>query len=293
MEISATYIGTIANQKLMLEQAGAVSGITSRGIFLHLKSGWMIFLSSEGYKGPLTINLQDDPQGLQALERGTPVQTQAGHLHFPAAGLSIHTSEAARWKTPPKPLTMLSAEKRKTQLITLARQVLVARKADGLCALLAILLDLINDFSNSDLLEFQITPKVKLLQQAIVSYQAAQVATALEPFLGLGAGLTPSGDDLVIGLMLALNRWGKLLKPALEIEELNRCVVQMAYSRTTTLSANLIECATLGQADERLVSALDGLLSGQPGLDICAANLLTWGNSSGCDALVGMALAIA
>ena len=292
MKTSAKYIGTIAKQKLMLEQAGAVSGITSRGIFLHLKSGWVIFLSSEEYKGPLTINLQGDPQGLQALEPGTPVQIQAGRLHFSAAGLTIHTSEAAQWETPPKPLTMLSAEKRKMQLISLARQVLVARKADGLCALLAMLLDLPNDFGNSDHIKVQITHEIKHLQQAIVSHQAAEVTTALEPFLGLGAGLTPSGDDLAIGLLLALNRWGKLLKPALEIEELNRFVVQIAYSRTTTLGANLIECATLGQADERLISALDGLLSGQPGLDICAANLLAWGNSSGCDALVGMALAI-
>ena len=292
MEISASFIGTIANQKLMLEQAGAVSGITSRGIFLHLKSGWVIFLSTEEYKGPLTINLQDDPQGLQALEPGTPVQIQAGQLHFSAAGLTIHTSEAAQWKTPPKPLTMLSAEKRKTQLISLARQVLVARKPDGLCALLAKLLDLPNGFGNNDRIKVQFTHEIEHLKQALVSNQAAQVTTALEPFLGLGEGLTPSGDDLATGLLLALNRWGKLLKPALEIEALDRSVVHMAYSRTTTLSANLIECATLGQADERLASALDGLLSGQPGLDICAANLLAWGNASGCDALVGMALAI-
>jgi hypothetical protein len=277
----------------MLEQAGTVSGITSRGIFLHLKSGWVIFLSSEEYRGPLTINLQGDVQGLRALEPGTPVKIQAGQLHCAAAGLIIHTSEAAQWETPPKPLTMLSAEKRKTQLISLARQVLVARKAEGLCALLAMLLDLPNDYGDHDQIEVQITPAIKSLQQALVSYQAAQVTMALEPFLGLGAGLTPSGDDLAIGLLLALNRWGNLLKPVLEIEELNRIVVQIAYSRTTTLSANLIECATLGQADERLVFALDGLLSGRPGLEICAANLLAWGNSSGCDALVGMALAIA
>jgi hypothetical protein len=83
-----------------------------------------------------------------------------------------------------------------------------------------------------------------------------------------------------------------LLKPGLDIEALNRSVVHKAYSPTTTLSANLIECATLGQADERLISALDSLLSGQPGTDICAANLLAWGNSSGCDALLGMALAV-
>lgn len=292
MEISATNIGMIANQKMLLEQAGVVSGITSRGIFVHLESDWVIFLSSGEYRGPLTVNLPDDSQGLQALEHGMPVRTQAGDLHFPTAGLTVHAREAAHWITPPKPMTSLSAEMRKAQLISIATQVLAARKSDGMCALLAMLLDLPNQSSNGENLKVHTTHAMKRLQQAIGSCQSSQVIMALESFLGFGVGLTPSGDDLVIGLILALNRWGDLLKPGLEIEALNRSVVLMADSRTTTLSANLIECAALGQADERLISALDGLLSGQPGPDICAANLLAWGNSSGCDALVGMALAV-
>ena len=292
MELFATNIGMIANQKMLLVQAGVVSGVTSRGIFVHLESDWIIFLSSEAFCGPLTVNLPADSLRLQALEHGLPVRTQAGDLQFPAAGLTVHTHEAAHWITPPKPLASLSAEMRKSRLISLAMQVLAARKSDGICALLAMLLDLPNQLSNGENLKIDTTHALKRLQQAIGSCQASQVIMALEPFLGFGVGLTPSGDDLVIGLVLALNRWGALLKPGLEIEALNRSVVHKAYLHTTTLSANLIECATLGQADERLISALDGLLSGQPEIDICANNLLAWGNSSGCDALVGMALAV-
>jgi hypothetical protein len=60
---------------------------------------------------------------------------------------------------------------------------------------------------------------------------------------------------------------------------------------TATLSANLIECASLGQADERLTGALDGLLSGAVDPDRIAASLAGWGSSSGAGVLAGMWLA--
>jgi hypothetical protein len=58
------------------------------------------------------------------------------------------------------------------------------------------------------------------------------------------------------------------------------------------LSANLIECAASGKADERLIDALDGIMTGSPGPEECATLLLSWGNSSGGDSLAGMALAL-
>jgi hypothetical protein len=115
---------------------------------------------------------------------------------------------------------------------------------------------------------------------------------ALIPNLGLGGGLTPAGDDLALGFLLAANRWGKLLRPSLDLPAINQALVQAAYARTSTLSANLIECAASGQADERLILALDGIITGFPGLEACISYLSAWGNSSGGYALQGMALAI-
>ena len=71
---------------------------------------------------------------------------------------------------------------------------------------------------------------------------------------------------------------------------LNR--TQAAYEKTTTLSANLIDCAARGLANERLINTLDWILTGEPGEANVIANLLGWGNSSGVDAFTGMAAAI-
>ncbi|MHB9033822.1 MAG: oxamate carbamoyltransferase subunit AllH family protein, partial [Anaerolineae bacterium] len=100
-----------------------------------------------------------------------------------------------------------------------------------------------------------------------------------------------SGDDLISGLLLTYNRYQEVLKPPFSLANLNSAILESAYMKTTKLSANLIECASLGQADERLISALDGILAGTTHTARCADLIISWGSSSGCDALVGMALA--
>ncbi len=144
------------------------------------------------------------------------------------------------------------------------------------------------DSNSSDSLIFDLTQ----LRHALNAGHVARILSALKPFLGKGSGLTPSGDDLVMGLLLSLNRWGILLRPDLDVQALNQAILLLAYQRTTRLAANLIECATLGQANEHILIPLDGILTGEPDIPTCVSLLLDWGNSSGCDAFVGMSLAI-
>jgi hypothetical protein len=119
-----------------------------------------------------------------------------------------------------------------------------------------------------------------------------QVTANLGQLLGCGRGLTPSGDDLVLGLLLVANRWGVAGLQGEALARLNAEVVDAARQRTTTLSACLIECAAQGEADERLLAAADYLFSGAGDASKVVDELLTWGASSGLDALVGMAVVI-
>ena len=107
----------------------------------------------------------------------------------------------------------------------------------------------------------------------------------------MGSGLTPSGDDFVMGLLLSLNRWESVLQPGDNLSVLNTNVVESAYRCTTTLSANLIECGALGLADERLIQAVDLLATGKKEQAEILLGLLSWGNTSGIDAFVGMIVA--
>lgn len=100
----------------------------------------------------------------------------------------------------------------------------------------------------------------------------------LEDLLGRGPGLTPSGDDVVLGLLLAEARW-RLPR--------HEHLVGEAERRTTTLSANLIALAARGDGDERLLELVDWVAAGGPAPE----EFLRWGAHSGEAVLQGVRLA--
>jgi hypothetical protein len=298
-----TRIGTIAQELLEREPAGQVWGSTSRGLFLRLGSEWVVFISTESDPGPLTLNFSGDGYALRQAQNSDPVAFRPGWIVFPASGARISTRQARPWRPPAPPAIILPHPQRKAQLEAVIQQLSTRHKptrgdsAEGQkgprptpSSMLNALLPIQPGFEGST--QEAISALLTGLQGALRQQQTTAIAAALQPLLGRGSGLTPSGDDLTIGLLLALNRWGAQVSPGLQAAELNLAVVPYARRQTTLLSACLIECAAFGQADERLLLALDGILTGEPGPHACASLLAAWGNTSGMDALAGMALAL-
>ncbi len=101
-------------------------------------------------------------------------------------------------------------------------------------------------------------------------------------FVGAGAGLTPLGDDVVVG-WLALHRAAGLATP--EVDD----AVRRSLERTTTLSATLLDCALEGEVAEPLRDHLTAL--GTPRETSARARLEAWGASSGLGIAHGVDLA--
>ncbi len=290
----ARCIGAAASLLLQQNQAAALVGQISRGAFLALASGEPFFLSLESYRGPLTVNVSGDVQRLRTLPVKAIATIQSQEIIFDEHGVSIQTAQALRWFSPPRPGQVLSQPRRAARLQAVRQQAmrqLAMRIAspEGMFQLVAA----VQDRTALDPVDHPLLPALHRIKTGLSLQQIEPLAAGMQPFLGYGRGLTPSGDDLVLGLLLALNRWGDLLAPALDVEVLSRIVLPEASRRTTTLSASLITCAAAGQADERLVAALDALLCGGMPAEALVAEIAGWGSSSGLDALAGMLLAIA
>jgi hypothetical protein len=293
---SVTHLGIQAKQILAEENIGSVFGLVSRGAYLHFESGWVVFLSSGPYHGPLTVNLDGDFGRLQGLQPGAKVGARAGAIYFSEPDSTIDTDGAPVWAAPAPSIRPLSSTAYKANLATIARSTLARPRAGDPSPLLPALFR--SSGLDGELPGFtgQRTraqhPDLAGLRGALRGDQVSEIVSALEPFLGWGIGLTPAGDDLVIGLLLALNRWGDSLRPDLGVAALNQLMVAAAGDKTTALSASMIRCASTGQADERLIRPLDGIMTGDPDPALSAAYLGKWGHSSGSDALAGMALAV-
>ncbi len=99
--------------------------------------------------------------------------------------------------------------------------------------------------------------------------------------LGLGSGLTPSGDDVLAGYLAGAAAYG------LSVDELRTFVCAEAPRRTTTLSAALLRHAAAGEAIPqvcRLLLALDDGI----GTDAALAGLLRVGHTSGAALAAGV-----
>lgn len=89
-----------------------------------------------------------------------------------------------------------------------------------------------------------------------------------------------------------LNRW-PICAPFSYSERqiLNQSLLALFKIKTTNLSTHLASYAILGLADERLIAAVDTLMSGIPGKEKSVSYLVDWGASSGLDTFLGMILA--
>jgi hypothetical protein len=110
----------------------------------------------------------------------------------------------------------------------------------------------------------------------------------LERLVGLGPGLTPSGDDLLGGTLIALRALGW---PA-AADALAKWLRPCARSRTHAISYAHLSCAADGQGAGAVHDTLAALcVRGAPRLREHLGALGTLGHSSGWDTLAGVVLA--
>jgi Protein of unknown function (DUF2877) len=112
------------------------------------------------------------------------------------------------------------------------------------------------------------------------------LSSAVAALVGAGPGLTPSGDDVLCGVLLGLRVHGPAsaaLVPALWRE------VQPRLTATTSLSAALLAEAAQGYAVPPVVRLTEALVGGDEAQVAAAVPaVLTIGHSSGADLLGGL-----
>lgn len=124
---------------------------------------------------------------------------------------------------------------------------------------------------------------VDTVEEALKSGSADLLSRASGALAGLGPGLTPSGDDILAGVLIAMWAAGSARKAVVA-----EALLSGATARTTQLSLAFLKAAASGYVDERWHRLLASL-SGSPADDLDAAvdRILDFGASSGLDMLYG------
>ncbi|WP_064743906.1 DUF2877 domain-containing protein [Actinomadura oligospora] len=129
------------------------------------------------------------------------------------------------------------------------------------------------------------------LAEACADGDLAGAVEAAERIVGLGPGLTPSGDDVLAGLLVACRLLGRAVRGGDQAvwlaDWLGAAVTEDADTRTTALAATLLHCAAKGQAGGEVAAVLRGVAGHEPP-GPAVRRLLTVGHTSGADLAWGV-----
>jgi len=268
--LTAAAIGHVAHETLQIETNANVCGNTSKGLFAVTEKEKILFISQQTFKGPLTINTNEKLPARQTISRDTHLQLSTDRIRFIQSGLEIRVNQQAHvWS----PMILNKLDFNLEAFITRSDQ--IRRK-------------MITQLSNQHQAQEYQTNVFNNLESALSTKDKVAVNKSLSNLLGCGVGLTPSGDDFICGFLLAAHAWAEILFPGFSLQKTIRKIVEVAYEKTTTLSANLIACAAIGSADERIIRCVKWLNSGGHSAVLTMEELLSYGSSSGLDTLAGM-----
>ncbi len=122
------------------------------------------------------------------------------------------------------------------------------------------------------------------LAAALRSGDGTAVAGAAAELVGVGAGLTPGGDDVLAGALAGLHATGHT-----DIASVIGLACGPRLSGTTPISAELARLAIAGHASLEVLAVLRALRVGSPGaLRSAATRLLAVGHTSGADLAFGL-----
>ncbi|GAA0912847.1 DUF2877 domain-containing protein [Nonomuraea longicatena] len=134
-----------------------------------------------------------------------------------------------------------------------------------------------------------------LVRLAEATRTLADVECAAEGLVGLGPGLTPSGDDVLAGLLVALRALGTAAGVSRAVplaDRLATAVVRAAATRTTAISAALLDCAARGDTCPEVTAVLRAL-TGHGRLGPALTALCRLGHTSGADLAQGLSIGLA
>jgi hypothetical protein len=273
-----------------------VVAVFSRSFYLANALGGLACIGPAGLGGGPLNMLCALPDGLDwqvaGLRTGDAVSWDGGYL-LAAGRFRFSLASAVAWRPTPPPMNWDVATLA-AGLVLLSRLGADQAATDGFAPLVAPLASRRLDdpgisASNSPLLQLA-WPCIASLADWLASGRNAAPPASAEILIGLGPGLTPSGDDLIGGALIALRALGHVGMAA----RLGEWVLPLARQRTGAISAAHLACAAAGEGSLALHDLIAALLTPDaPGLAAAVATLAAIGHSSGWDMLAGVALAAA
>lgn len=287
--LEAASIGLLVPPVLTRHERAAVLAAFERSFYLEAGRDLITVGAASLHDGPLNIRLGTTENTAFTTDLGvTPGQrwTIGPHRLQPEEGPIIQLETASIWQ-PAAPAGAVAFDRLTQGLGHLRRRLAEVPLPEG--SLIRLVLD---GSTPENPVERAAAPLLQHLFQALSSGFAGSSTVDVEPaigLLGLGPGLTPAGDDLLAGLLIACSKLGERHVA----RRLGDALLYAAPERTTCISLAHLTAAAAGYGAAPLHDLLDGLVrSERAEMDRALDAAAKIGHSSGFDAVGGIILAL-
>ncbi len=278
---------------------GVIHSIFHHACNVSLESNVLLTLVSSE-KGNLShgIRLKTPPKFdfLHQLRVEQPVACRGGILRISGSDLSADLRTASLWHIDLKGLRVDLRQRATAQAWAIAWLELGKhRHRNGLSAMIAAISPSRQDFVTSlgirTLVRRAVGP-VSALMDATRNFQVDHVITALKPLIGLGPGLTPSGDDFIVGFLAGLWSAGGSDPSRLRFMSSVGTWLFQAAAGTNAISRTYIKSAVNGNASEPIATLAQriGQAKSVDSVREATRTALQVGSTSGTDGVLGLLL---
>ncbi len=251
----------------------------ARSCYIESARGQLIAVLSEPLgRGPFALTVAGTPP-FASLRAGDPVTVQGQELRL--GPLQVDLRNAVPWDPALPPLQGPADEGMRAVGALLRREA----PAEGL----ARMLDDPAAVPDSPLLQ-RGRRALARLRAGLAAGDAAAVSASAASLAGLGPGLTPSGDDVLAGLLLGMRLWPAAAGP-LGFRAVAALIVGAVAPRTGRISRAYLWAARRGYAAQAWHDLVRALPVDPAGAAAAAARILQTGETSGADMLAGFMLA--
>lgn len=240
-------------------------------------------LISDGYELPQGIRISRKDISLQSLTVGLRAASRGGILRFDSSLLSIDLRDAPVWKSrvPALCLDMNSLSSQKAWSASWN----LLNKEQRLKNTEIVADDLFQPDTGSTLSQHISKPVMRLIAST-GQFDPQEAALAAEKMIGLGPGVTPAGDDILIGFLAGLwSTAGENPTQLSFIHSFGAELIQRA-KQTGEISRTYLLHATRGQFSSTLSKHLEAIAADED-VEEATRNAMRVGHSSGMDSVTG------
>jgi hypothetical protein len=281
---SISILGLHAQRFVERHACARVVAVFSRSLYLESDGDFICIGDPDIGRGPLNAELGH--AGWMRLAAAVPpigTSVRIAQGAFRIGGLALDTTRAELWRPAPWP----SAAGRKGVLQALQRAQHVAGEQAPVDGIARTVLGPAGEQHSA--FERVARPRVELLRAWVTARPSASAGAPPVDLLGLGPGLTPSGDDVLCGVLVALHAVGETDRA----HALYAGIAHAAPAATPPISAAFLRAAAEGLGCEALHAAIAAILEGKS--EALAGRIEALGHvghTSGWDALAGALLVL-